>query len=124
MTSWNLSRLTAAALCVLAVLFIYEFVVIAGRFDPVLTVFAMVALVIAVFVARGRRWAPLLGAAWIALVLLMSLPFIIEDLSNPAAWHPFLRHRVTFVVAVVGVAAGIGATMKGRRGGGRQRVAR
>ena len=122
MTSWNLSRLTAAALCVLAFLFVYEFVVIAGRFDPVLTAFAVVALVIAVFVARGRRWAPLLGAAWIALVLLMSLPFIIEDLSNPAALHPFLWQIVTFIVAVVGVAAGIGATMRGRRDGGRQRV--
>ena len=120
----GMGKLTVIALVALAILFIYEFVVIAGRFDPVLTIFAVVALIIAVIVARGWRWGLLLGAAWIVVVFLMSLPFIIEDLSNPAALHPFLWQIVTFIVALVGIIAGIVATVQDRRGGDRERVVR
>ncbi len=120
----GMRKLTVIALVALAILFIYEFVVIAGRFDPVLTIHAVVALIIAVIVARGWRWGPLLGAAWIVVIFLMSLPFIIEDLSNPAALHPFLWQIVTFIVALVGIIAGIAATVQDRRGGDRERVVR
>jgi hypothetical protein len=54
----------------------------------------------------------------------MSLPFIIEDLSNPAALHPFLWQIAAFIVALVGIIAGIVATVQDRRGGARERVVR
>jgi hypothetical protein len=63
----GMGKLTVIALVALAILFIYEFVVIAGRFDPVLTIFAVVALIIAVIVARGWRWGRCsgpLGSRW------------------------------------------------------------
>lgn len=115
MSSSNPSRLTAAALVVFALCFVYEQLVIVGALIPPLLVFAVVSLLIAGAVVWGWRWAPLLGAAWILLVFLSSISVIVSDLANPAAFHQFLWQVVTLAVAVVGVVAGIGATMRNYR---------
>lgn len=113
----QLGKLTASALVAFALCFVYLQVVIAQTFVPPLAVFAVVALIIAGVVAMGWRWTPLLGATWFVLVFLFSIQIIIADLSNPAALHTFVWQIVTAVVAIVGIVAGIAATVQSYRAG-------
>lgn len=109
-------KLTAVALVVFAVCHVYEQVFIAQTLVPFQVVFSVVSLIIAGVVLRGWRRAPMLGAAWLGLVFVMGVPFIIADLGNPAALHPFVWQIATTATALIGIAAGIAATAQSQRG--------
>lgn len=111
----RLAKLTAGALVAFALCFVYIQVVMQQALIPPLAIFVVVSLVVAGVVARGWRWGPLLASVWFALVFLSSIPIIIADLSNPAAFHQFIVQLVTTGVAVGGFVAGIAATVQNYR---------
>ena len=84
-------------------------------FDPLVSGFVLLALIIAAGIASGWRWAPLLGALWSILVLAAFGPFMIYDLTHPAVFDHFALAvpGVAFLVATV--VAGIGATVQHER---------
>jgi len=65
-------------------------------FDPIVSGFVLLALIIAAGVAVGWRWAPVLGALWGILVLAAFGPYLIYDLTPPAVFD-----HLAFAVPVV-----------------------
>lgn len=114
-TPSGLGRLTAVALVLFGLSFVYIMVALVGAVVPPLVVFAAGSLVIAAVVWRGWRWGPLLGAAWFAALFALNLPIIVGELVDPADLHPFVQTLVRLVVAAIGFAAGIGATVQNLR---------
>jgi plastocyanin len=67
-------------------------------------------------IATGWRWAPLLGAALYALLLLTSFPTVLAALSNPSGdTYLFAFNAIFLALAAVGITAGIGATIQNYR---------
>jgi plastocyanin len=74
-------------------------------FDPLVSGFVLLALIIAASVAIGWRWAPLLGALWSLLLLAAFGPFLIYDLTHPAVFDHFVL--AVPVVAFLGTLSGL-----------------
>lgn len=113
----GLGKLTAVALVLFGLSFVYIMVVLAQAVIPPLVVFTVGSLILAGVVWGGWRWAPLLGAAWFALLFATNLPIILSELSNPAELHLFIQNLVRLAIAFTGFAAGIGATVQNYRTG-------
>src|SRR5215475_5804012 len=83
-----LGKLALTALIALAALMSYVEVAI---FNLALSGFAFIAipLVLAGVIARGWRWAPLLGAIWCGLMLAMNIQFTVSNLTHPEQFAMF-----------------------------------
>ena len=84
-------------------------------FDPLVSGFVLLALIIAAAVAIGWRWAPLLGALWSILLLAAFGPFMIYDLTHPAVFDHFALAVPVVACLLATVVAGIGATVQHER---------
>ena len=84
-------------------------------FDPLVSGFVLLALIIAAGVAVGWRWAPLLGALWSILVLAAFGSYMSYDLTHPAVFDHFAFSVILVAFVVAAVVAGIGATVQHER---------
>ena len=84
-------------------------------FDPFVSGFVLLALIIAAAVAIGWRWAPLLGALWSILVLAAFGSYMSYDLTHPAVFDHFAFSVILVAFVVAAVVAGIGATVQHER---------
>jgi len=84
-------------------------------FDPLVSGFVLLALIIAAGVVVGWRWAPLLGALWSILLLAAFGPFMIYDLTHPAVFDHFALAVPVVAFLLATVVAGIGATVQHER---------
>jgi hypothetical protein len=110
-----LVNLTLVGLIGFGFSFLYFQVVISQSIHPVLVVYAVGSSLIAISVARSWRWGPLLAAVWLGLIFIVSFRVIRADLANPAAVHTFVWQVVTTTLALVALAAGLGATIQEHR---------
>ncbi len=110
-----LTKLTIAALIGFAAFIVYSQVFLFGRFDLAQTVFVLVLLAVAGVIALGWRWAPLLGAMLGALIISGDPALIIHDLTHPEAFHLFVTVLLAVAMALVGIVAGISATVQNYR---------
>ncbi len=113
-----LSRLTMAALVGTAATFALMQLVVMQRVDPTLLVPMALLLGAAALILTRWRWTPLVGAALCGLLaaglLAPALPQIVYELRHPGApMGPFLFFLLPLLL--VGVAAGIGATVHNYR---------
>jgi plastocyanin len=84
-------------------------------FDPLVSGFVLLALIIAAAVAVGWRWAPLVGALWSMLLLAAFGPFMLYDLTHPAVFDHFVLAVPVIALLVATVVTGIGATVQHER---------
>jgi len=114
-----LGKLTVAALIGITLIVVYSIAFIVGRFEPAAIGFALVALLCAGIVAVGWRWAPLLGALLSGLMLASYTPTVGYILAHPEEPN-FIPAALFLPVSIVGIVAGIGATVQNYRGGERR----
>ncbi len=114
-----LGKAAVGALVGLAALFGYVQLVVFGGFIPVVAGFAAVALLLAGLIATGWRWTPLLATlacgALLALMLGPASGEILYILSRPHDVSLFALIVLLLPVLVIGVSAGIGATVQNYR---------
>ena len=112
-----LAQWTLATLLGGVVLLVYLQVFLVRSFTPpIALIFGVPALIFAVLVAQiRRRWAPLLGALYWALFLAANAPYMSHDLAHPELFSGFWFSAVVMLVAVAGVAAGLGAAVQNYR---------
>ena len=110
-----LTKLTIAALIGFACLIGYGQTILVGQFSLEETIFAVVLLLVASVIAIGWRWAPLLGAMLSGLIISGDPEIIIHDLTHPEAFHFFVVVLIAVAIGLVGIVAGIGATVQNYR---------
>jgi plastocyanin len=110
-----LTKLTIASLFGFVGVLVYAQTILVGQFSLQETIFALVLLFVAGLIARGWRWSPLLGALISALIIGSNPAIIINDLTHPEAFHFFVSVLVAVAIAVVGIIAGISATIQNYR---------
>ena len=108
-----LGKLTAAALVGMA--FLLGYVTVKFGFFPPVLVFMAAALILGGIVATGWRWAPLLGALVYGGLLALAGPFVPYALSHPNDTFMFVLNVFFLALAIVGIGAGIGATVQNCR---------
>ncbi|MCC7359835.1 MAG: cupredoxin domain-containing protein [Anaerolineales bacterium] len=108
---------TIASLLLGVALVVYLQVAILRSFDPPLAlIFGTPALVFAALLAVLRgRWVPLLGALYWALVLAANALYFAYDLTHPEFLESFIISITMSLTALIGVAAGVGATVQNYR---------
>jgi plastocyanin len=114
-----LGKLTVAGLVGLALALIYLQAAMIGRLVLPLAIFTVISLVVAGVVTVGWRWAPLLGALWSILITVGSINNMIYGLTHPAEFQSFVLMVFLLTMALIGVGAGIAATVQNERGGER-----
>jgi len=114
-----LGKLTVAGLVGLALALIYLQAAMIGRLIPPLAVFTVISLVVAGVVMVGWRWAPLLGALWSIFMVVGNTDNSIYSLTHPAEFRSFVFVVFLLAMALIGVGAGIAATVQNYRGGER-----
>jgi len=109
-----LRQWTVATLAALIVLLIYLQVGIVGQFSPPLAlVLGLPAVVVAVLLLTTRwRWAPLLAVLYWLLLLAVNVRYIRHDLAHPEFFNTFAFTVILLGLAVVGLVAGVGATIQ------------
>jgi uncharacterized cupredoxin-like copper-binding protein len=81
--------------------------------------FGVPALIFAALVVViRRRWAPLLGPFYWGLFLGANSPYLAHDLAHPELGPGFGVSVLLVLVALAGIAAGIGGTLQNLSGGG------
>jgi len=89
--------------------------------------FTSIALALAGIVSgliiTGWRWTPLLGAVLYVLILLASVPTVISALSHPGDTYLFAFNVIALALTIVGMTAGIGATIQNYRSSAENRPA-
>ncbi len=110
-----LGKLTVAGLIGIGLALIYLQVALIGMVIPPLAVFTGISLVVASVVAVGWRWAPLLGALWSVFIIIGNQAEIAYNLSHPTEVHGFAFTLFMLAVALIGLVAGIGATVQNYR---------
>ena len=112
-----LSKWTVATLSAAVVMLIYLQVVIVGQFFPPLgLILALPALVVAIPIVVTRwRWAPLLGVLYWILLIAPNLRRIPYDITHPESFDKFAFTVVINALGVVGIVAGVGATVQNYR---------
>jgi plastocyanin len=109
----NLRTITAAALVANALFFVPDLFssgpngLNLGHIIP--------SLVIAGIVASRFRWAPALGALYSALMLVDGYMFLTDLLTHPDTTLKFALAATFFATAIVGLVAGVGATVQNYR---------
>ena len=119
----TLGKLTVAAVLGLPLLLSTDFVVHGLNVTNLLL--AVIALVLAgiitgIIVATRWRWSPLLGALLYGVMLALFIPILPYALSHPNETYLFALNVVFLALAVVGIGAGIGATIQNYRTGSRE----
>ena len=112
-------KLTVAALVGIALIVVYAMVFVSRHIDPMALGFVLVALICAGIVAVGWRWAPLLGALLSGAMLASYIPLLGYILTHPDEPN-FVTAALFLPVAIVGIVAGIGATVQNYRSGERR----
>ena len=111
-----LSKWTAATLGAFVVLLWLQVAVVGGFFLVLALAFGTPTLVIATLIVATRwRWAPLLGAIFWILIVVVNRGVIPYDITHPEAYNTFAFTVIVLGLAVVGVVAGIGATLQNYR---------
>jgi len=113
----GLERLTLYALIGFALALVYMQAAMFRSLVPPIGIVQLVPtlVVMAPFAVRWR-WAALLGALWMILVVLWASPFIVKDLAHPAEdLHAFLWTLIVLPLLLAGIAVGIAATVQNRR---------
>lgn len=111
----GLSRLTIGALVGLALALGYAQLVLTGKFDMALTIFAGLMLAGGALIATGWRWAPLAGTLLSALVVVGNSGPVIYDLTHPKAYHSFAFMVVAVAFSLAGSVGGVWATVQNYR---------
>jgi plastocyanin len=94
-----------------------QVVVVRGLVPPLVLVLGPPAVLAAIpIVATRWRWAPLLGALCWILLEVVNRHVTPYDLTHPEAYNTFAVTLIFLALAVVGVVAGIGATVQNYRG--------
>ena len=111
-----LDKLTVTGLVGLAVALIYLQAAMSGRLIPPLAVFTVISLVVAGVVMVGWRWGPLLGALWSSVMVAGTSDNSVYSLTHPAELRSFVLVVFLLAMALIGVGAGIAATVQNYRG--------
>ncbi len=113
-----LGKLTVAVVLGLPLLLSTDFIVHGPNVANLL--FAGIALVLAaiitgIIVATRWRWSPLLGVLVYGVMLALFIPILPYAISHPNETYMFALNVVFLALAVVGIGAGIGATVQNYR---------
>ncbi len=125
---YTLGKLTVAAVIGLPILLSTNFVV--NGLSVMNLLFAGIALILAAIVTgiilvTRWRWSPLLGALLYGIMLALFIPIMPYALSHPNETYMFALTVVFLALAVVGIGAGIRATVQNyRKGEGEPRAPR
>lgn len=110
-----LTKLTIAALIAFAGIIVFAQVFLGGQFSLEQTIFIVVLLLVAGLIATGWRWAPLLGALLCVAIMGGGIEVIINDLKHPEAFRFFASVLFSVAVTLIGIVAGISATVQNYR---------
>jgi plastocyanin len=109
----TLRTITVAALIVNALLFGFD--VFSSGSDEINVTHVIISLVVAGIVALRFRWAPAVGALFCALQLVEGYMFLGSMLTEPDSAATFAFAAIFFAITIVGLVAGIGATVQNYR---------
>src|SRR6266542_6461509 len=109
----TLRTITVAALVVNALLFLFD--VFSSGPDPINLTHVIISLVVAGIAALRFRWAPAFGALLCAALLVEGYVFLGHMLTEPDSTATFAFAAVFFAITVVGLIAGVGATVQNYR---------
>jgi plastocyanin len=118
------SRLSWLAPAAMGTVFLLVMVILAGGFEPFLAIFAAILLITA-FVGRRfpRRAGPITVIVILALLLLMNLPAIADDIAHPESFLNFAIFGVLLLVLdLSGIVASV-LVLVGRSDGAAARFA-
>ncbi len=112
-----LTKWTVATLGAIVVMLIWLQVAVVHGFSPPLAlILGTPALVVAVPILVTRwRWAPLLAAIFWILILVINRRVIPYDITHPEFYNTFAFTVIVLAMTVVGIVAGIGATLQNYR---------
>jgi plastocyanin len=117
--TWLRLQIVATLALMLALLAIMAVI---GVIIPPVLIFAVILGILAYALRRWapeRRWLRLVGAVLALLVLLLNLPFIVEDLLHPESALVFLPTAISVLAALVAVLAGVVGFMRLSEGAAR-----
>ena len=117
--TWLRLQIVATLALMLALLAIMAVI---GVIIPPVLIFAIILGILAYALRRWapeRRWLRLVGALLALLVLLLNLPFIVEDLLHPESALVFLPTAISVLSALVAVLAGVAGFMRAAEGAAR-----
>lgn len=109
----TLRTIVVAALVINALSFLFDMVMVGP--NEINVTHLIIELVVAGIAALRFRWAPAIGALLCALLLVEGYIFIGRELTEPANAAIFASVAIFFATAVVGLIAGIGATVQNYR---------
>ncbi len=109
----TLRAITIAALLANALLFGFE-ILFSGP-DDISVPHVIASLVVAGIAALRFRWAPVLGALLFALQIVEGYMFLGSSLTQPDSTGTFAFAALFFAITIVGLAAGVGATVQNHR---------
>jgi uncharacterized cupredoxin-like copper-binding protein len=91
--------------------------VVRGFSPPLVLILGLPTLVVAVpIVATRWRWVPLLGALYWILLFVMNWKVTPYDITHPEAYNTFAFTVIAQALTMVGIVAGVGATVQNYRG--------
>ena len=109
----TLRTITVAALVVNALLFLFD--TFSSGPDPINLTHVIISIVVAGIVALRFRWAPALGALLCVLQLVEGYMFLGSMLTESDSAATFAFAAIFFAITIVGLVAGVGATMQNYR---------
>src|SRR5438552_1567612 len=109
----TLRTITVAALLVNALLFLFD--VFSSGPDDINVTHVIISLVVAGIAATRLRWVPALGALLCLLQLVEGYMFLGSMLTEPDSAATFAFAALFFAITVVGLVAGVGATVQNYR---------
>ena len=109
----TLRAITLAALLANTLLFAFD--IVSGGADDINVPHVIISLVIAGIVALRFRWPPALGALLCAMQLIEGYIFLGSALSQPDSTLTFAFAALFFLISIVGLVAGVGATAQNYR---------
>lgn len=111
-----LGKLSIAALIVIGLDLIFLLAYLIGEVIPPLAVFAALSFVFAGLIALGFRWAPVLAVLISALLVAMNFEPMLAAVMSPTVSFPmFVLGATMLPAAIVGIIAGIAATVQNYR---------
>jgi len=109
----TLRTITVAALVGNALLFLFD--VFSSGPDEINVTHVVISLVVAGIAAIRLRWVPALGALLCAAQLVEGAMFLGSMLTEPASAATFAFAALFFAITIVGLVAGVGATVQNYR---------
>lgn len=105
----ELNRITIGALLLIAVALVYLQVILNRMFIPPVSVFAGLCVLVAGLIAAGWRWASLLAAGLVLVMLIGNWGPTQFDLQHPERTHDFGFALLLVATILVCATAGLGA---------------